>query len=62
MEGIDKLYSNFVSCFLKVTSDGKRKIVDLIDCTGSGDVDTSVIRTANDGILIGLTGRKLKVS
>lgn len=48
--------------FSKVTSDGKRKIVDLIDCTGSGDVDTSVTRTASDGVLLGLTGRKLTVS
>ena len=47
---------------LKVTSDGNRKIFDLIDCTGSGDVDTSVLRTASDGVLIGLTGRKLQVS
>eukprot|EP00795_Rhopilema_esculentum_P016379 gene16379-7781_t len=40
---------------------GQRKIVDLIDCSGSGDVDTTVIRTVQDGILLGLTGRQLIV-
>ena len=36
--------------------------MDLIDCSGSGDVDTTVIRTVQDGILLGLTGRQLIVS
>ena len=45
---------------LKVTSTGERKIVDVIDATGSGDVDTShVAKLAEDGSLTGLTGRKL---
>ena len=41
--------------------DGRRKIVDLIDASGSGDVDTSTVCEATDGYLNGLTGRKLKV-
>lgn len=47
--------------FIQVTPDGERKIVDLIDCSGSGDVDTSVTRTANDGKILGLSGRQLRV-
>lgn len=43
------------------TPDGKPKIVDFIDGTGSGDVDTSITVTAVDGYITGATGRKLKV-
>lgn len=48
----------------QATPSGKRKIVDLIDCSGSGDVDTSTVVTVNedDGCIIGKTGRKLRVS
>ena len=46
---------------LKETPDGRRKIVDLIDASGSGDVDTSTVCEAVDGCLIGVTGRKLQV-
>lgn len=42
---------------------GDRKITDLIDCTGCGDVDTSTIETvAEDGTITGKSGRKLTVS
>lgn len=45
---------------LQVTSTGERKLVDVIDATGSGDVDTSQIAELDkDGKLEGLTGRKL---
>ncbi|GMH33052.1 hypothetical protein BSKO_00886 [Bryopsis sp. KO-2023] len=48
---------------LQVTSDGKPKIIDVLDGTGSGDVDTSkVVELDEDGCLTGLTGRKLKVN
>ena len=46
---------------LQVTSDGRPKIVDVVDGTGSGDVDTGAVVVAEDGMLAGLTGRTLVI-
>ncbi|MCH2124065.1 MAG: S8 family serine peptidase [Pirellulaceae bacterium] len=43
------------------TSDGKPKIVDMIDGTGSGDVDTSEVTVAQNNEVVGLTGRTLRL-
>lgn len=46
---------------IQVTTDGKSKVIDLVDCTGSGDVNTSCVVQAESGQITGLTGRTLKV-
>ncbi|GFP82230.1 tripeptidyl-peptidase 2 [Phtheirospermum japonicum] len=48
---------------LTVTSDGKPKILDVLDCTGSGDIDTSTIVKADDnGCIRGTSGNSLVVN
>ncbi|KAH7557647.1 hypothetical protein JRO89_XS11G0196700 [Xanthoceras sorbifolium] len=48
---------------LQVTSDGKPKILDVIDCTGSGDIDTStVVKIDSDGCIPGASGASLVVN
>ncbi|KAF2544341.1 hypothetical protein F2Q68_00029588 [Brassica cretica] len=48
---------------LHVTSDGKPKVLDVIDCTGSGDIDTSTVVKANeDGLIRGASGVLLAVN
>ena len=44
------------------TSDGANKYVDFLDCTGSGDVDTTkTAKRSQDGTLEGASGRVLKL-
>ncbi|EXC19138.1 Tripeptidyl-peptidase 2 [Morus notabilis] len=48
---------------LQVTSDGKPKILDVIDCTGSGDIDTSkVVKADANGCIRGVSGASLVVN
>ncbi|KAK7270859.1 hypothetical protein RJT34_26343 [Clitoria ternatea] len=48
---------------LQVTSDGKPKILDVIDCTGSGDIDTSkVVKADADGCISGASGASLVIN
>lgn len=49
------------SSLFQVTTTGERKLVEVYDCSGAGDVDISTIVKAKDGEIVGLTGRKLKV-
>jgi tripeptidyl-peptidase-2 len=43
------------------TPDGRPKIVDVVDATGSGDVATTCMVKAEEGTITGLTGRVLTV-
>nr|GEW39471.1 tripeptidyl-peptidase 2 isoform X2 [Tanacetum cinerariifolium] len=48
---------------LQVTSDGKPKVLDVLDCTGSGDVDTSTIVKADEsGCIRGASGASLIIN
>ncbi|WAR28137.1 TPP2-like protein [Mya arenaria] len=46
---------------LQKTTTGDAKIVDLIDATGSGDVETTTVVEVKEGRVTGLTGRTLMV-
>ncbi|KAB8551731.1 hypothetical protein FH972_025622 [Carpinus fangiana] len=41
---------------LQVTSDGKPKILDVLDCTGSGDVTSKVVKADEGGCIRGASG------
>ncbi|KAE9618283.1 putative tripeptidyl-peptidase II [Lupinus albus] len=48
---------------LQVTSDGKPKILDILDCTGSGDIDTSkVVKADAEGCISGVSGASLVIN
>lgn len=48
---------------LQVTTDGKPKILDVIDCTGSGDIDTSkVVKADADGCISAASGASLVIN
>ena len=48
---------------LQLTTQHEKKIVDVVDCTGSGDVDMSTVREVDgDGCVEGIYGNKMKVN
>ncbi|KAJ9553504.1 hypothetical protein OSB04_017549 [Centaurea solstitialis] len=48
---------------LQVTSDGKPKVLDVIDCTGSGDIDVStVVKADANGCIRGASGASLIIN
>ena len=48
---------------LEQTSEGKRKVIDIIDCTGSGDVKLGDLIDANsDGTITSFGGRIIKIN
>jgi tripeptidyl-peptidase-2 len=48
---------------LQTTPNGQPKVIDVVDCTGSGDVNTSKVVTADEnGYIESLLGHKLKVN
>ena len=46
---------------LQTTPDGRPKVIDIVDATGSGDVDMSKVVTQENGQVTGLSGRVLKL-
>lgn len=47
---------------LEKTPDGRKKVIDILDCTGSGDVDMSTVKKPSaDHTVVGLTGRVLNL-
>ena len=44
---------------LQTTPDGRPKVIDIVDATGSGDVDMSKVVNPEDGKVTGLSGRVL---
>lgn len=51
-------------CHLQTTPSGERKILDLVDTTGSGDVDTATVRITEgdeNREIQGLSGRTLSI-
>ncbi|XP_024992283.1 tripeptidyl-peptidase 2 isoform X2 [Cynara cardunculus var. scolymus] len=48
---------------LQVTSDGKPKVLDVIDCTGSGDIDVAtVVKADANGCIHGASGASLIIN